>query len=1100
MSNRLGGKQGTAYTGTNANQPPNWTFSDRDPNQYDTQNVSVGDLWLNQTNDSAWLLVSLAGDTSSKGSLASWTLLQAGGGSGELDTLTGDSGGSITPDNASNINITSSITGLTFVGNPGTHSLVLTSTGGTDDFLQTLTGNSGGPVDGNLGNINIIGDGTSVNVVGNPGTNTLTVSLVGGAGAAIEEIGGDTGPGAFPIGGLVTLIADQAALGAGSSVSFNASGNVVTFNVTDGNSNTIVGNASGNLTMTGTDNAVFGDSSTTNLTTGSRNTIIGSNNGNGFTSTESDNILLGYNVPGAPLDSNVLKIGRATGVGFGELNEAFIHGIRGITPGAGDGIPVFIDSNGQLGTVGGGGALVVETLTGNAGGPISPVAGNINIVGDGTSITITGAGDTLTASVIGGATGILTVEGDTGPPVAPVAGAIEIFANNAALGSGSSVSFDGAGNILTLNVTDTDNNTIIGADSGRLAGTGTLNTVLGQGSFTAFTTGTANTIIGAASATSITTGINNTIIGQASAVLITTGGFNTVVGKSSLSALTTGNTNLVLGISSANSYTAAESNNIIIGNGVTGTVGDANALRIGLSTGAGAGQLNKSFIAGIRGITPTTNDGIPVYINSLGQLGTVGTGIIATATGNTGGAVPANGLHNINIVGDNVGVTVVGNPGTNTLTVSLVGGGGGASIEEIDGDSGVTVVPTNGVVNIITDQINLGAGKTVAFVGTNSNTLELAVTDSDNNTIIGDLSGRLAMTGDRNVVLGSSSFTNVTSGFANTVIGYASGASITGGSSNTIIGGTAGTNITVGTSNTLVGRSAAAGITTGSNNTIVGIATATAYTSSESNNIMLGAGIAGAALESNTLRIGAATGAGAGQINKSFIHGIRGITPAVNDGIPVYVNSLGQLGTVGTSGFVQTLTGNSGGARSPVAGNINIVGDGTTATVVGSGNTLTISAISSGGGSPAFLAYLANSYTFATGAPIQITCDTVVYNLGGAFNTFSSTFTAPTTGFYNFSASMGFKVSTAASRPYYFLLVTSSRTYVLSYLNSGNVLNSTIGSDLFFSLSGNVYARMTAGDTATLSGLVNSGIGASIIGTSGVNVPGLCTFFSGELA
>ena len=47
MSNRLGGKQGTAYLGTNANQPPNWTFNDSDPTQYNTHNVSLGDLWLN---------------------------------------------------------------------------------------------------------------------------------------------------------------------------------------------------------------------------------------------------------------------------------------------------------------------------------------------------------------------------------------------------------------------------------------------------------------------------------------------------------------------------------------------------------------------------------------------------------------------------------------------------------------------------------------------------------------------------------------------------------------------------------------------------------------------------------------------------------------------------------------------------------------------------------------------------------------------------------------------------------------------------------------------------------------------------------------------
>ena len=61
MSNRLGGKQGTAYLGTNANQPPNWVFSDRDPNQYDINNVSLGDMWLNQNSEDVWILVSLAG-------------------------------------------------------------------------------------------------------------------------------------------------------------------------------------------------------------------------------------------------------------------------------------------------------------------------------------------------------------------------------------------------------------------------------------------------------------------------------------------------------------------------------------------------------------------------------------------------------------------------------------------------------------------------------------------------------------------------------------------------------------------------------------------------------------------------------------------------------------------------------------------------------------------------------------------------------------------------------------------------------------------------------------------------------------------------------
>lgn len=49
---------------------------------------------------------------------------------------------------------------------------------------------------------------------------------------------------------------------------------------------------------------------------------------------------------------------------------------------------------------GSGGSTIVDTLTGNSGGAISPVAGNINTVGTG-SITIAGAGNTLTTQLTG---------------------------------------------------------------------------------------------------------------------------------------------------------------------------------------------------------------------------------------------------------------------------------------------------------------------------------------------------------------------------------------------------------------------------------------------------------------------------------------------------------------------------------------------------------------------------------------------------------------------------------------------------------------------------------------------------------------------------
>src|SRR6185437_13600625 len=48
--------------------------------------------------------------------------------------------------------------------------------GGGGSPVQTLTGNTGGPVPPTANNINIVGTG-AVSVVGNPGTSTLTISV-----------------------------------------------------------------------------------------------------------------------------------------------------------------------------------------------------------------------------------------------------------------------------------------------------------------------------------------------------------------------------------------------------------------------------------------------------------------------------------------------------------------------------------------------------------------------------------------------------------------------------------------------------------------------------------------------------------------------------------------------------------------------------------------------------------------------------------------------------------------------------------------------------------------------------------------------------------
>lgn len=69
----------------------------------------------------------------------------------------------------------------------------------------------------------------------------------------------------------------------------------------------------------------------------------------------------------------------------------------------------------QMGTYlpgGGGGSGVVNTLTGNTGGAVGPTANNINVVGDGTTITVAGNPGTSTLTISALSTG--TVESVTG--------------------------------------------------------------------------------------------------------------------------------------------------------------------------------------------------------------------------------------------------------------------------------------------------------------------------------------------------------------------------------------------------------------------------------------------------------------------------------------------------------------------------------------------------------------------------------------------------------------------------------------------------------------------------------------------------------------
>ena len=104
---------------------------------------------------------------------------------------------------------------------------------------------------------------------------------------------------------------------------------------------------------------------------------------------------------------------------------------------------------------------------------------------------------------------------------------------------------------------------------------------------------------------------------------------------------------------------------------------------------------------------------------------------------------------------------------------------------------------------------------------------------------------------------------------------------------------------TTGGSCTALGASALARALTGEGNTGIGYAGGFNYTGAEAYNICINS--SGTTGESNVLNVGRATGTGFMQLNKSFIHGIRGITTDAADAIAVLISSTGQLGTVSSS-------------------------------------------------------------------------------------------------------------------------------------------------------------------------------------------------------
>jgi hypothetical protein len=128
-----------------------------------------------------------------------------------------------------------------------------------------------------------------------------------------------------------------------------ASGASALTNNTTGNLNTASGLNALAQNTTGSNNTASGWGALGFNTTGSYNIALGVNAANGVSNGNSHNIHIG--TVGASTDANTIRIGGAQAGDVATQNRFFVAGVRGVTTGNNDAIPVVIDSNGQLGTV-----------------------------------------------------------------------------------------------------------------------------------------------------------------------------------------------------------------------------------------------------------------------------------------------------------------------------------------------------------------------------------------------------------------------------------------------------------------------------------------------------------------------------------------------------------------------------------------------------------------------------------------------------------------------------------------------------------------------------------------------------------------------------
>lgn len=654
---------------------------------------------------------------------------------------------------------------------------------------------------------------------------------------------------------------------------------------TTGLNNVALGYLALNTITTGDTNIALGNQAMENILDGNDNLAIGFSAGSNWNGTESSNIAIGHQ--GVTAEDNAIHIG-TQGSGAGQQDTCFIAGIYNVAPSSANQV-MFVNNNGKLGSsTGMDGQVIIGSSSGNPAWATLTAGSDITITDASNSITIASSiiavqvidGDTGTASgatiTLAGGHNITTAGNDISTVTLNVSGttnhslqlgnstgslsSLGLATNGqlpigstgadpvlAALTAGTGISVtNGAGSITIAN-TQTQGIVTLDGDSGSATGTTiTFSGTTNAGSSVSFSASGAtvdlnvtdahdNTLIGLACGNNSLTGFSNTALGFEALIDLTNGSQNIGIGAFALGVVTSGQKNIGIGGSAFNNtgvglvngtnnigigfetginYTGAEDSNILINN--LGVNGESNTIRIG-TQGSIQGQQDACYIAGIHGVTPGGGSIQTVVIDSNGQLGSTS---------------------------------------------------GGSGVTTIDGDTGSATGAT------ITFNANTNSGSSVKFSASGS-TVDLDVTDADNNTILGSGSGNGSITGTFNTGIGSSCLMDLTSGVQNVAVGTGA----------LRVATSAGSNVAVGYDSMVF-------LTTGSSNIALGNAAGQNLTSSESNNIYIGH--AGVVSESDTIRIGSTPQ------TSCYVAGIAGVTVASSAAVLINT-STGQMGTVVSS-------------------------------------------------------------------------------------------------------------------------------------------------------------------------------------------------------